>query len=298
MTESSQTELKQFLEVIAAETQETLDACLPKEQGPEKQLYAAMRYSALAGGKRLRPALFAATLAALGRDRGAWMPFAAGLEMIHTYSLIHDDLPAMDDDDLRRGRPSCHRAFDEATAILAGDGLLSQAFVAMLSIPAEAERLCKATALVARLAGCGGMVAGQAAELASPPEQIDRERLDYIYRGKTGALLACAVLSAACLCGADAAQMEALEAYSNHCGRAFQIIDDVLDVQGDAALLGKATGSDAKNDTLTYVGLLGCEEAKAEAIASAEAAVQALSVLDDRAELLRSFPMYFISRNY
>lgn len=291
-------ELKDFLQEIAAETEQELKKQLPEEKGPEQRLYAAMRYSALAGGKRLRPALFAATLAAFGQERAPYLPFAAGLEMIHTYSLIHDDLPAMDNDDLRRGKPTCHKAFDEATAILAGDGLLTHAFAVMLSVPAEPQRLLAAVSLVARLAGCGGMVSGQAAELASPPESIDKERLDYIYQGKTGALLACAALSAAHLCGATPEQLAALEEYSYQCGRAFQIIDDVLDIQGDAALLGKSVGSDAKNDTLTYAELLGCEAARAEALTSAEQALAALSGFDNQADLLRQFPLYFIDRDH
>ncbi|MDO4732140.1 MAG: polyprenyl synthetase family protein [Bacillota bacterium] len=291
-------DLKQFLAEIEAEVQQQLELLLPPEEGPEARLYAAMRYSALAGGKRLRPALFAATLAAFGQSRTAWMPFAAALEMIHTYSLIHDDLPAMDNDDFRRGRPSCHRAFDEASAILAGDALLTHAFAVMLSVPAEPERLCRAVALVARLAGCGGMVAGQAAELASSPESIDRPRLDEIYRGKTGALLACAVLSAAHLCGAGERELAALELYSYQSGRAFQIIDDVLDVQGDSALLGKNTGSDVKNKTRTYASLLGCYAARAEALLSAEKALQALEIFDTRSDLLRSFPEFFVSRDH
>lgn len=290
-------ELKAFLLQIEKEVEAELNRLLPAEEGLEKRLYSAMRYSCLAGGKRLRPALFAATLAAFGQERRDWMPFAAGLEMIHTYSLIHDDLPAMDDDDLRRGRPSCHRAYDEATAILAGDALLTHAFAVMLSIPAEPSRLCRAVALVSRLAGCGGMVAGQAAELASPPESIDRQRLDSIYQGKTGALLACAVLSAAHLCDADGQQLQDLETYSYQSGRAFQIIDDVLDVQGDAALLGKTIGSDAKNATLTYAGLLGCEKAREEARRSAELAVDALRGFDEGADLLRGFPEFFVSRD-
>lgn len=287
----------EFLRQVAEEVEVELDRLLPVEQGPERRLYSAMRYSALSGGKRLRPALFVATLEAFGVERHAWMPFAAGLEMIHTYSLIHDDLPAMDNDDLRRGRPTCHRAYDEATAILAGDALLTHAFVVMLSVVADPVRLCRAVTLVGRLAGCDGMVAGQAAELASSPETIDRQRLDYIYQGKTGALLACAVLSAAQLCGASSEQLTALESYSRHCGRAFQIVDDVLDVEGDTVALGKATGSDVRNHTLTYAGLLGCSAARREAQASAEAAVAALTRFDHRAERLRCFPAYFISRD-
>ena len=287
----------EFRKQVAEEVEQELERLLPAEHGPESRLYSAMRYSALAGGKRLRPALFVATLEAFGVERQPWMPFAAGLEMIHTYSLIHDDLPAMDNDGLRRGRPTCHRAYDEATAILAGDALLTHAFAVMLSIPANPERLCQAVGLVGKLAGCGGMVAGQAAELASPPDTIDQQRLDYIYQGKTGALLVCAVLSAAYLCGATLGQRTALETYGRHCGRAFQIIDDVLDVEGDPTALGKTVGSDARNHTLTYAGLLGCSAARQEAESSAKAAVVALEDFDHRADRLREFPFHCIHRN-
>ena len=291
------TDLRDFLQTWGQRTEQTLDRLLPKETGVEKRLYSAMRYSVFAGGKRLRPGLFCAASLAFGQDPAPLLPFAAGLEMIHTYSLIHDDLPAMDNDDLRRGKPTCHRAFDEATAILAGDGLLTQAFAVMLSTPADPARLLAAVAATADLAGCGGMVAGQGAELASPPEQIDPGRLDYINRGKTGALLTASLLSAAHLCGSTEEQRRALESYGYHCGRAFQIIDDVLDVSGDPALLGKAVGSDAKNDTRTYASLLGCAAARQEAALSADVAVAALAGFDEKADILRVFPRYFVERD-
>lgn len=291
--------LEAYLTQAAQDTNTALQELLPLRQtSPESELYFAMRYSVFAGGKRLRPALFFAALEAFGRERGPYLAFAAALELIHTYSLIHDDLPAMDDDDLRRGRPTCHKAFGEALAVLAGDGLLSHAFVLMSApIPAvEPARQLAALKQVAYLAGIGGMVAGQAAEFAARGAAAERGLLDYIYDGKTGALFAAAVQSAASLAGAAEAEIAALDVYARRLGRAFQIVDDVLDVSGDQAELGKPVGSDAKNELSTYVTLFGCEQARQYAGELAEQARQALADFGPRADLLRGMTRLLTER--
>lgn len=286
----SRDQVEAYLAQAARDIDAALQSLLPSRQtAPENELFFAMRYSVFAGGKRLRPALFIAVLEAFGQERGPYLPFAAALEMIHTYSLIHDDLPAMDNADLRRGQPSCHKAFGEALAILAGDGLLSQAF-ALMSAPIagmEPERQLRALRLTAHLAGLGGMVAGQAAELAAAQQPPERELLDYIYDGKTGALFIAAVQSAAILAGAEEADIAALGKYAQNLGRAFQIIDDVLDISGSRAELGKTVGSDAKNQVGTYAALFGCEQARQYALAAAGQAGQSLDSLGAEADLLR-----------
>lgn len=279
-----------YLIQAAQDTDAALQSLLPLRQvAPESELFFAMRYSVFAGGKRLRPALFIAVLEAFGQNRRPFLPFAAALELIHTYSLIHDDLPAMDNADLRRGQPSCHKAFSEALAILAGDGLLSQAFVMMSEPIADIDpaRQLRALRLTAHLAGLGGMVAGQAAELAAAQQPPERSLLDYIYDGKTGALFAAAVQSAAILAGAEETDITALGRYAQYLGRAFQIIDDILDIGGDQVELGKAVGSDAKNQLTTYASLFGCLQARQYAMEAAEEAKEALDSLSVKADLLQ-----------
>ncbi|MCL1906159.1 MAG: polyprenyl synthetase family protein, partial [Clostridiales bacterium] len=227
-----------------------------------------------------------------------YLPFGAALEMIHTYSLIHDDLPAMDDDDLRRGRPTCHKAFDEATAILAGDALLTHAFAAMMRLKKQVdpERLLAATEEVALSAGLMGMVAGQMVDLALTGQKATSQQLRYMVQKKTGALFSASVLSAAHLAGAGQQELKALRAYSDHLGLSFQIADDILDAEGDRDKLGKPIGSDAKNSKSTFLSLLGQEEARQWAWQAADNAVQALAPLGERGELLRQFPALMLRR--
>lgn len=240
------------------------------------QLAEAMRYSLLAGGKRLRPILCLSTALACAVSPAATesetdrttclrqvLPFAAALEIIHTYSLIHDDLPAMDDDDLRRGRPSCHKAFGEATAILAGDALLTDAFGFMAGTPLPANRVLSAIAVAADAAGAMGMVGGQILDLAAEGRQISREDLTRLNARKTGALLGAACECGAVLAGADAPRLNAVRRFGRELGIAFQVTDDVLDVVGDEATLGKRVGHDARHAKATWPALLGLEGAKA-----------------------------------
>ena len=225
---------------------------------------------------------------------------AAALEMIHTASLIHDDMPEMDDDDLRRGRPSCHKVYGQAMALLAGDGLFIHAF-AVLAWPlpgAEPERQLSAVREIALRSGLGGMVAGQAAEWDNMTRPVDQGLLEYISRGKTSALLIASVLSAGELAGADEEKLKALEDYGRHAGLAFQIIDDVLDEEGDDAALGKPTGSDQERGLVTFASLLGCNDARRLAREEAEQAVAALSVFGPEADTLRAFPPFFVNRSH
>lgn len=259
---------------------------------PER-LRAAMKYSLLAGGKRLRPVLCLSSAALCGLDAERALPFAAALECIHTYSLIHDDLPAMDDDDMRRGRPSCHKAFDEATAILAGDALLTDAFTLMASVglrpatlgvatsPIPPEQVLAAIAEAADAAGSGGMVGGQLMDMTCtgkadvPPETL--RRLDAL---KTGALFRASCATGALLAGADAAALAALRGYGEALGSAFQIVDDILDVTSDTATLGKPAGSDATMGKTTYPALFGLERSRELASEAALTAVRQLIHFD------------------
>jgi geranylgeranyl diphosphate synthase type II len=268
-------------------------ACPPR-------LAEAMRYSTLAGGKRLRPVLCLLAAEACGGPaaRAAALPAACALEMVHTYSLIHDDLPAMDDDDLRRGRPTCHKAFDEATAVLAGDGLLTLAFevVARHVRPAPAAAGC-ALAL-AEAAGAAGMVGGQMADLqAEGRADANLPELEAIHRRKTGALLRAALRMGAVAAGADPATCEALDVYGRAVGLAFQIVDDLLDVEGDEAKLGKRVNKDSGQGKWTYPGLLGTEGSRARARQLAAEAVAALAPLGDRGAVLKALALDLLERD-
>ncbi len=272
------------------------------EGGGVARLLAAMRYSLMAGGKRLRPLLFLAALESLGgkaeAETKSYLPFAAGIEMLHTYSLIHDDLPAMDDDDMRRGRPSCHKQFDEATAILAGDGLLTHCFCCLLAAPGEPELLRQAVQYFAWQAGLGGMVSGQALDLAAEGQKPGLAALHSIHAAKTGALLAASVVTGGILAGADEGERAVLELFGYQFGMAFQITDDILDVAGDAAKLGKPTGSDAANGKVTYVSLMGLEGARQAADAATRQAMQTLEPLGEKGGLLRGIAAYCLKRDY
>ncbi|MCR4963593.1 MAG: polyprenyl synthetase family protein [Firmicutes bacterium] len=288
--------INEYLQKTAAMVEKQLQDILTAPSPREETLFAAMRHSVLAGGKRLRPALFLATMEACGKVGAAYLPFAAALEMIHTYSLIHDDLPAMDNDDWRRGRPTCHKVYGEANAILAGDALLTHAFAVMAETPAPARPLLQAIAWTARQAGVDGMVAGQAADVAAAGQEIGRDLLRYIDRQKTGALFSASIVSGAYLAEAREDQIETLKRYSDLLGYIFQITDDVLDIQGDAALLGKPTGSDAKNAKTTYATLLGCEGAMAYARELAGEARRLLLDWPEEAAVLREMPAFFCQR--
>ncbi len=278
-----------------------LDRFLPGEDHLPGSLHQAMRYSVFAGGKRIRPVLMMAACEAVGGEAVTALPAACAMEMIHTYSLIHDDLPAMDDDDFRRGRPTNHKVFGEATAILAGDGLLTEAFV-LLSHPDRQGAIPPAVQLqvmhtLARCAGSMGMVGGQVVDMESEGKEIDLPTLEYIHTHKTGALILASIQCGALLGGADEAAFAALSRYGEATGLAFQVADDILDVVGDQAVIGKDVGSDQARGKATYVALLGLEESRGRARELRDLAVGALKPLGAAAEPLRQIAHFIIDRS-
>jgi len=261
-----------------------------------------MRYSVMNGGKRVRPLLAYAACEALGVPAEQANGAACAVELIHAYSLVHDDLPAMDDDDLRRGQPTTHKAFDEACAILAGDGLQSLAFSALLdprlSPQPDSIRLAMVQAL-AKAAGPAGMVGGQAIDLGSVGLKLDQQALEFMHRHKTGALIEASVRLGALASGhAEQAQLDALQTYAQAIGLAFQVQDDILDVESDTATLGKRQGADIARDKPTYPALLGLEAAKAYAIELRDQALDALQGLGENAEPLRALARYIVERRH
>lgn len=292
-------DLRQYL----ADRRRLVDAALDRySAGPDwpPRLAEAMRYSLLAGGKRLRPILVIAAAELFGLTANDVMPTACALEMIHTYSLIHDDLPCMDDDDLRRGRPTCHKVYGEAMAVLAGDALLTQAFAVMAEQAfverVGPERALRAVAEVARAAGAAGMVGGQVEDLEWEGRRAGETQLRRIHSLKTGALFRAAVRAGGLLAGAADADLERLDRYAAQFGLAFQIWDDVLDVAGDAAKTGKGVGRDAKQQKSTYVSLYGLGEARRRAREAAAEACGALSVYGENGWVLRSLAEYVVDR--
>ncbi|MDD4808290.1 MULTISPECIES: polyprenyl synthetase family protein [Caproicibacterium] len=288
----NQTEFQAQMKEYACLTEEKLKELVPEQpQLTEAVLYQAMRYSLLAGGKRVRPVMLLAFCSLCGGNAQAAVPFACALEMVHTYSLIHDDLPCMDDDDLRRGRPSSHKAFGEANALLAGDALLTKAFeVATDEKQAAAvgsSRALQAASILAQAAGDHGMVAGQVLDLLNENKDIRVEELADIDAKKTGAMIRAAAHMGCALAGASQEQTDAADRYARALGLAFQIQDDILDVAGSTEALGKPTGSDAQNEKGTYVTLLGLTKARQVAADLTRQAEQALSVFGEQAEFLR-----------
>ncbi|WP_288322870.1 polyprenyl synthetase family protein [Selenomonas artemidis] len=274
-----------------------LQAELDRTDILDDKLRASMAYSLMAGGKRLRPILLMAAADAVGADGTKFITAACALEMIHTYSLIHDDLPAMDNDDYRRGKLTNHKAYDEGTAILAGDALLTLAFTVILrqqDVPAE--RLLRVVDEMSRAAGAEGMVGGQMLDLEAENRRISMEELRRIHMGKTGALFRAALRSGAILAGASEQQLAALTAYADHFGLAFQITDDILDVVGTAEDIGKPVGSDEKNHKSTYVTLTSLDEARSLARQTVESAVDALHIFGDEAAFLRELVLYLVRR--
>jgi geranylgeranyl diphosphate synthase type II len=292
--------LKAYLEERQGLVNRALEAYLPQVRGPAFRVTQAMHYSLFVGGKRLRPILCLAAAEAVGGDPGEVLPVACALEMIHTYSLIHDDLPAMDDDDLRRGQPTCHRQFDEATAILAGDGLLTEAFHTMAAVAAAYEgreaALLEAIRLVAAAAGYQGMVGGQMLDLLAEGRRVSLKELETIHRHKTGALLTAAVRTGALMGGGSRAEVTMLTNYGEKFGLAFQVTDDLLDVEGEAAEMGKTPGMDAKHAKATYPAVLGLEATRKWAQSLVEEAIAALESFQDRAEPLRALARYLLVR--
>ncbi|MQT37103.1 MAG: (2E,6E)-farnesyl diphosphate synthase [Pseudomonas helleri] len=266
------------------------------------RLYEAMRYSVMNGGKRVRPLLAYAACEALGAAPEQANGAACAVELIHAYSLVHDDLPAMDDDDLRRGQPTTHKAFDEACAILAGDGLQSLAFSALLDptlTTLDAETRLRMVNGLAFAAGPAGMVGGQAIDLGSVGLKLDQAALEYMHRHKTGALIEASVQLGALASGqATDDNLQALSVYSRAIGLAFQVQDDILDVESDTATLGKRQGADIARDKPTYPALMGLEQAKSYALELRDQALNALRPFDAAAEPLRELARYIVDRRH
>jgi geranylgeranyl diphosphate synthase type II len=262
-------------------------------------LHEAMTYSLFAGGKRIRPILAIASYEACGGKAEDILPQASALELIHTYSLIHDDLPAMDNDDLRRGKPTNHKVFGEAIAILAGDALLTEAFVMITSNKSKKVKqgnLLKAIRELAISAGSYGMVAGQVQDLLSENAKPDKRTLEFIHTHKTASLLSVSVKIGGILADADCNKLRALTKYGRNIGLAFQIIDDILDIEGDTKILGKLTGSDIKKDKMTYPLLYGIERAREEADKLVKNAVDSLYIFNNSADILKGLAIYILER--
>lgn len=276
-----------------------LNAILPIAGLGETTLFEAIRYSLFNGGKRIRPLLAYAAAKAVGEINPSTDRVAAALEMIHAYSLIHDDLPAMDNDDLRRGKPTCHIAFDEATAILAGDGLQALAFEQLL----EAQQLPPQTtlrllAMLTKAAGIDGMVFGQAIDMAAVNQTLTLPQLEHMHRHKTGAMISASVMMGGMTAGASEGQLGALKDYGEAIGLAFQVQDDILDVTTDTAVLGKQQGSDQARNKPTYLSLLGIDGARQKADELHGKSLSALASFDERADQLRAIANYIVKREY
>ena len=299
---SADFDLQVYLAERLALVDHALEQVLQGRGAEPEQLLAAMRYSLFAGGKRIRPVLMLAACEAVGGAATLALPAACAVEMIHTYSLIHDDLPAMDDDDFRRGRPTNHRVYGEATAILAGDALLTEAFV-QLTRPGvfpgvEADRVLQVVQIIAQGAGSRGMVGGQVVDMASEGKVIDLETLESIHNRKTGALILAALQVGALLGGGGEAALAAVTRYGKASGLAFQVADDILDIVGDQALLGKDVGSDQARGKATYPGLLGLEGARKRARELMGEALAALEPLGSAGGPLREIARYIVDRSY
>lgn len=299
---SLESPLQAFLAQCQARVETTLEHCLPGAAVHPARLHQAMRYAVLGGGKRIRPVLVYATGSVVGATESRLDTPACAVELIHAYSLVHDDLPAMDDDDLRRGRPTCHKAFDEATAILAGDALQTLAFQVLAHAPAldvdPALRLRMIDTL-AQASGSRGMAGGQAIDLEAVGHDLDIAQLEDMHIHKTGALIRASVLlGALCAPRLDEPRLERLDHYAKCIGLAFQIQDDILDVIGDTATLGKTTGADTARAKPTYPALLGLDGARQRAAELLAAAHDALTGFGTEADPLRGLADYIVQRTY
>ncbi len=299
MSENMDSFMEAYLQDRRKIVEETLHWYLPTESNTPAEIYKAVHYSVFAGGKRIRPILCLAAVDACGGNFSQAMPVACALELIHTYSLIHDDLPAMDNDDFRRGKPTCHKIFGENIAILVGDALLTEAF-ALLSrtgkVKFPAERHLAVIQEIAQAAGIAGMVGGQTLDIISEKTKPDQATLHEIHRRKTGALISAAVKTGAIMSGAPESEIKALSDYGLNIGMAFQIADDILNVEGDRELMGKGTGSDDALGKVTYPSLMGMDYTKKELQRHVDTAIAAISIFDKKALPLRLIAYYIMER--
>ena len=288
---------RDYLKERQALVETRMHELVPEQAGPLARMMEAMRYSLFAGGKRLRPVLLMAAADAVGSDGRRFLTAACALEMIHTYSLIHDDLPAMDNDDYRRGRLTNHKVFGDGMAVLAGDGLLTLAFETLLSQPdAAPEVLARVARELAQAAGPSGMVGGQAIDLESEGIQPDPAVMTLMHRLKTGALFRASIRAGALLGGASEDEVASLTEFAEQFGLAFQITDDILDVTGTTEVLGKPAGSDAKNRKATYVSVYSLPDARRMAATAVQESCRVLERFGDRAGVLRSLSEYLLTR--
>lgn len=300
MTSSSPADLTRFALNCQQRVETALEALLPSEQTHPGQLHRAMRYAVLGGGKRVRPLLVYATGQAVAAPREALDAVACAVECIHAYSLVHDDLPAMDNDDLRRGRPTCHKAFGEAEAILAGDALQTLAFHILAHAdmgPVSAQRRLQMIELLAQASGSRGMVGGQSIDLAAVGKELDIAELEDMHVHKTGALIRASVLLAAfCSCNLADTEQKALDHYGKYIGLAFQVQDDILDVTGNTEELGKQSGADHALNKPTYPSLIGLNGARQRAQELHQAAIDSIQSFGEQADPLRWLSRYIVDR--
>jgi Geranylgeranyl pyrophosphate synthase len=294
-------DFKESLSKWAQITNDALDRYVTEKDTPERSIYKAMKYSLSAGGKRLRPVLALAVCELLGGDKEDILPYACAIEMIHTYSLIHDDLPAMDNDDFRRGKPTNHKVFGEAIAILAGDALLNYAFEIMLRQTYEKkdkiiERI-KVMEIIAASSGVDGMIGGQVVDLESEGRKISGDILEYMHRYKTGALIKAPVLAAATLYNASENELARLEQYAAKIGLGFQIKDDILDVEGSLETMGKSSGKDSASSKSTFVTIYGMKKSKEMLNDTIESAIESLAVFGSKASFLKDLACFIGNRN-
>ena len=293
-------DLKRYLFEKRQLVNEALEGYLPEPEGPASEVVAAMRYSLFAGGKRLRPILCLAGAEAVKSSSKRALPVACALELIHTYSLIHDDLPVMDDDDLRRGRPTNHKVFGEAVALLAGDGLLTEAFH-LMTCPEVVEQisppvLLRVIELISNAAGFKGMVGGQVVDIQSEGETLDLDTVEFIHTHKTGALITASVVSGVMLGGGNEDQIRAMTAYGEKIGLAFQISDDILDIEGDSDTMGKTAGMDEKKGKITFPSIVGLKRSKDIQATLVEEAIESLRCFNHETQPLREIARYIIGR--
>lgn len=294
--------LTQYFTGIRTLADKTMDELTPSASVNPKLLHEAMRHSLFAGGKRFRPILAVTACEAVGGKRETVIPFAVAIEMIHTYTLIHDDLPAMDDDDFRRGVPTCHKKYGEAAAILAGDALLTLAFEILADTArfpgVKAETLLKVARETAGAVGSTGTVGGQMVDIEMAGKEPDMATLEYIHTHKTGKLIVASIRGGAALAGAEEDQLSALTEYGRNIGLAFQIVDDLLDVEGSREKTGKTPGSDLKNKKLTYPSIMGVEESRKLAVKLTDRAMKSVEMFGESGARLRDLAEYVIARAF
>lgn len=294
-------EFKEILKNKIDYVEKLLMEYMPKEEGYQKTIMQAMNYSLSAGGKRLRPILTLESCKAVGGNEEDAIPFAMAIEMIHTYSLIHDDLPALDNDDLRRGKPTNHKVFGEAMATLAGDSLLNYAYEIMLSSSLNKEnskKYLKAIYEIAKHAGIYGMIGGQVVDVESENKIIDKDKLDFIHLNKTAAMIVGCMRAGAIIGDASEEELEKITKYSENIGLSFQIVDDILDIVGDEEKLGKPIGSDIENHKSTYPSLIGLDESKKVATDLIKEAKDSIRKISGESRFLEDLADYIISRDH